>query len=103
MSVEFAPKEYRKYELDWDEARLYCFSLRIDGKVGWRLPTALELMDDRVDELIYDTDQSNWFWTAECSTDRAEQVDLYDFETMSFGKTNRSSVWVCPVRDLKDD
>jgi hypothetical protein len=29
--------------MTWDDARLYCFSLNIDGKTGWRLPTIEEL------------------------------------------------------------
>lgn len=31
--------------LNWDDANLYCFSLNIDGKTGWRLPTLDEIMD----------------------------------------------------------
>lgn len=36
--IEFAPEEYC-IELNWHDAKLYCFSLNIDGKTGWRLPT----------------------------------------------------------------
>jgi hypothetical protein len=39
--LEIAPPEYRP-ELTWEEAKLYCFSINIDGKIGWRLPTSLE-------------------------------------------------------------
>lgn len=42
MNIELAPFKYAK-EMTWDEARLYCFSLNINGKVGWRLPTMKEL------------------------------------------------------------
>ena len=40
--IEQAPEEYEK-ELTWDEAILYCFSLNIEGDVGWRLPTYEEI------------------------------------------------------------
>ena len=42
MNIEIAPKS-TETRLKWDDARLYCFSLNIDGKTGWRLPTKEEL------------------------------------------------------------
>ena len=42
MHFEIAPKE-TEVILNWDDTRLYCFSLSIDGKTGWRLPTKEEL------------------------------------------------------------
>jgi hypothetical protein len=33
--------------LTYDEAVLYCFSLEIDGKIGWRIPTYAEFNDFR--------------------------------------------------------
>lgn len=42
MKFEIAPKE-TEVILNWDDARLYCFALNIDGKTGWRLPTKEEL------------------------------------------------------------
>ena len=42
MNFEIAPKEI-EIQANWDDAKLYCFSLTIDGKVGWRLPTKDEL------------------------------------------------------------
>jgi len=42
MKFEIAPKS-TEIQSTWDDARLYCFSLNIDGKVGWRLPTKQEL------------------------------------------------------------
>lgn len=42
MKYQIAPKS-TEIQSDWYEARLYCFSLNIDGKVGWRLPTKEEL------------------------------------------------------------
>lgn len=36
--------ERTKFLMTYDEARMYCFSLNIDGKIGWRLPTTNEYM-----------------------------------------------------------
>ena len=41
LKLEVAPKKYR-LNLTHNEAVMYCFSLNINGKVGWRLPTKLE-------------------------------------------------------------
>jgi len=41
MTIEIAPKEYHRL-LTMHESILYCFSLNIDGKIGWRLPTQKE-------------------------------------------------------------
>jgi hypothetical protein len=41
--IEIAPEKYWKH-LQFDEAKLYCFSLNINGKIGWRLPTHSEYM-----------------------------------------------------------
>ena len=48
--IEIAPKEFEFETKRYDEAKLYCFSLSIDGKVGWRLPTKEEL------DSIYESD-----------------------------------------------
>jgi hypothetical protein len=39
--IEIAPAEYCK-KLNYYEAIMYCFSLNIDGKIGWRLPNSVE-------------------------------------------------------------
>ena len=57
MNFEIAPKE-SEIEANWDDARLYCFSLNIDGKTGWRLPTREELneiyqSENDFDECVY--------------------------------------------------
>ena len=42
-------------QANWNDARLYCFSLKVDGKVGWRLPTIEELEEIRVNVIINTT------------------------------------------------
>jgi hypothetical protein len=43
--IEIAPTEYWK-RITMEEAKLYCFSLNIDGKIGWRLPTEREYYNE---------------------------------------------------------
>lgn len=42
LDFEVAPLEYQ-IQVTHDEAIMYCFSLNIDGKTGWRLPTFEEI------------------------------------------------------------
>ena len=60
MNFEIAPKS-TEIQANWDDARLYCFSLNIDGKVGWRLPTKEELNE------IYESENDfevRWYWSS---------------------------------------
>ena len=78
--IEIAPEEYWK-ELTLPESIVYCFSLSIDGKIGWRLPTETEYVD-RICSIGY----TGW--------DQSDADDVYD----------TSDTLTCiPVRDLKDD
>jgi hypothetical protein len=66
--------EMSKFRMTYEEAVMYCFSLNINGKIGWRLPT-IEEFDGNV----------NFVWNFN-------------------DQTNRNNSWhVIPVRDLKDD
>lgn len=42
--IEMAPEEYYQ-DLNFNDATLYCFSLNIDSKQGWRLPTYAEMLE----------------------------------------------------------
>lgn len=60
MNFEIAPKE-TEIQANWVDARFYCFSLNIDGKVGWRLPTKEEL------NAIYQSENDfmeYWYWSS---------------------------------------
>ena len=60
MNFEIAPKS-TEIEANWDDARLYCFSLDIDGKVGWRLPTKEELNEIYKSENDF---EKLWYWSS---------------------------------------
>lgn len=65
MNFEIAPKS-TEIEANWDDARLYCFSLNIDGKVGWRLPTTEELT--KIYQAENDFEKDGCYWSStECS------------------------------------
>jgi hypothetical protein len=53
MNFDIAPKE-TEVELNWNDAVLYCFSLTIDGKTGWRLPNRIELLNIYKEENDFD-------------------------------------------------
>jgi hypothetical protein len=60
MNFEIAPKS-TEIESNWDDARLYCFALNIDGKTGWRLPTKKELW------ILKESDNDfaiRWYWSS---------------------------------------
>jgi hypothetical protein len=59
MNFEIAPKS-TEIQANWDDARLYCFSLNIDGKIGWRLPSISELNQIYNSENDFD---GVWYWS----------------------------------------
>lgn len=102
--IEIAPKEY-EIRSNWHDARLYCFALNIDGKIGWRLPTVDEL------HIIYNTaycDFGRWYyWSCEeHDTENAIDVD-FQGQSIHFNASPENKGYdentVRPVRDLKDD
>jgi hypothetical protein len=45
-TIEIASREYHIHQVLYTEALYYCFSLNINGKTGWRLPTNKELFQN---------------------------------------------------------
>jgi hypothetical protein len=69
--IEIAPKEYW-IQCTYEEAVLYCFTLDIDGKIGWRLPKKDE-------NIIYESSDDNDFvniftWQADSGMDCTMRV-----------------------------
>lgn len=103
MNIEISPKEYEA-PLLFQEAKLYCFSLNIDGKIGWRLPTIEEL--DGIYTSINDFSK-NWYWS---STEVENGVWFKSFNThptsgwndiIYFSEYN-TFVGRCLVRPVRD-
>ena len=44
MDIEIASSD-NEILATWEDAKLFCFSLNINGKTGWRLPTKEELSE----------------------------------------------------------
>jgi hypothetical protein len=94
MNFEIAPKS-TEIQSNWFDAKLYCFSFNIDGKVGWRLPTIEELV------AIYKSEHdfnNYWYWSS------TEYDDKYVWfqGTGDKGYTRKDDAygWVRAVRDL---
>ena len=104
MNFEIAPKS-TETKLNWNDARLYCFSLNIDGKTGWRLPNKEELNE------IYHSEndfENRWYWSSTEYDDsyawgqQAWSQDLgQDYGKGIDGKNGGN--YVRAIRDLKDN
>ena len=73
MNFEIAPKS-TEIRLNWFDARLYCFSLNIDGKTGWRLPTKYELNQ------IYESNndfEKDWYWSSTENNGNSASIQLF--------------------------
>lgn len=76
-NIEIAPYEYWTDELPFQEAKLYCFSLNIDGKIGWRFPTLQEcdMIRKQADSnLRLLLTEKNWVYT---SSEPFDDIDEY--------------------------
>ena len=93
MNFEIAPKS-TETKLNWNDARLYCFGLNIDSKIGWRLPTEAEFREFRAFTGIH------WYWSSEERGDRHAK-SLYPFPDLVEHDTDlKSCKWsVLAVRD----
>ena len=99
MWIELAPEEYR-VRLRQCEVKMYCFSLSIDGKVGWREPSTDELY-----QITKAIDYDPWisvcgFWSSDGYSILCDRWSLpwpliNDYEL----NTPR---WVVPVRTLPE-
>ena len=65
-SILVAPIETEIFTDTYENAKLYCFALNVDGEVGWRLPTRAELRmlaeqeSDQEKKIAW-----TWYWSAD--------------------------------------
>ena len=87
--IEIAPEEYWKkstiHNID-----LYLFVLKIDDKIGWRLPTSDEWL-----YYIYDASDPNQ-WNGNSNHWFADELGYIEDQ-------GEPELVIIPVRDLKDD
>lgn len=95
LKFEIAPWD-TEVRTHWNNAVNYCNSLVVDGKTGWRLPTAAEL------QAIFDTYNDfdlSFYWSSE--EFRGGGAYGHDFRFPGKDLSNKSmSRYVRAVRDL---
>jgi hypothetical protein len=101
MNFEIAPKS-TEIQAKWIDATLYCFSLMIDGKAGWRLPTRKELKQIFAIQNDYEI---RFYWSGDENPNDARCAWAHSFKD---GKQCKDSdkrlhfVYVRAIRDLND-
>ena len=99
MKFEVAPNKNPK-ALNYDDAKLYCFALTIDGKTGWRLPTIDELKEIYSVKQMYRT----FYWSSTPSSEKDGYQQIMFFANGEVLPDHKDSInYAIPVRDLKDD
>lgn len=104
LPFEVAPKS-SEVKATLDEAKMYCFSLRVDDRVGWRLPTKYELLKIFQKENDFEKD---WYLSSTVFFDDSIwMVPFYDDVYGGRADVNMIDgmmpMYVRAVRDLKDN
>lgn len=90
LTFEVISLNHYKY-LSYEDAKLYCFSLAVDGKTGWRFPTESECEQLKQLWIFY-----NRIWIDQPDT-------VFDFSMGMAIDNYKGNYLVIPVRDLKDN
>ena len=99
MNFEIAPKS-TETQLNWDDARLYCFSLNIGGKAGWRLPTKEELTEIYICENDFEKD---WYWSSTEGNGNYAWSQGMNTGNQNLSNKSYGGFYVRAIRDLKDN
>jgi hypothetical protein len=76
MKYEIAPKDTEIKAVYWEEATLYCFTLNINDKTGWRLPTKEELNEIYQSKNDFD---GHFYWSSTVTVGNGGGACLQDF------------------------
>ena len=96
MNFEIATKS-TEIQANWDDARLYCFAMDIDGKTGWRLPTKEELNE------IYQSENDfvgNSYWSSTENFGSCAWVQSMGNGIRANGSKKDGGFYVRAIRDL---
>lgn len=99
MNFEIAPKT-TEIQANWNDARLYCFALYVDGKTGWRLPSKEELKE------IYESQndfETRWYWSGTDHSDNYAWSQGMGSGVQGNRNKNYGYYYVRAIRDLKDN
>lgn len=96
MNFEIAPKS-TEIQTNWEEARMYCFSLNIDGKIGWRLPTKEEL--NEIYESVNDFEKA-WYWSSTENNGNYAWDQFMSNGYQASGNKNYGTFYVRAVRSI---
>ena len=97
MNFEIAPKS-TEVQASWYDARLYCFSLNIDGKTGWRLPSKEEL--NRIYQSENDLVGINYWSSTEKGDNHAWNQNFTGGYRNGYGNKDYGGNYVRAIRSL---
>ena len=92
--------ERHEKKLDWDDARLYCSLLTIDGYDDWRMPTISEL--HYLSGMSLDECVGKYYWSSECKDDNSVCVQFIDKKLSKRHQTYQyksNQYFIRPVRN----
>lgn len=92
--IEIASKS-TEIQSNWYDGKLYCFSLNINGKTGWRLPTMTELCEIDISTNDFDGD---FYWSSNEDSSLVAWAKHFDYGLREDIPKN----YECYVRAVRD-
>lgn len=100
MNFEIAPAS-TEIKATWYDGKLYCFTLNIDGKIGWRLPTMEELCNIRLSAKDF---MGQSYWSSEPTEFKDNHAwCMYSDDGFKQHINKLNTCWIRAIRDLTDN